>query len=151
MSKNDSDKSSNFSSWQSQSRLDPVDTSRVGSSIVGIFLRRLFTFKLRTHNVFSLFTMLFFGVAATGLMLFAFYGFITSPVQTELDIVGYIIFTGLYLMLGLVLLIGIALLINFAINVGIIFGFWKNDSDKKNRIYHQERKRKMPKRRKDYK
>ncbi len=151
MAKNDSQKSNGFPLWQGRSGLDPLDTSRVEASADGIFLRRLFTFKLRTRNIISLFMMLLFGVAATSLMLFAIFGIITSPPIKLIDIIGYIIFTGFYLMLGFVLLIGIVLLINFAINVGIIFGFWKNDSQKKVGSYRKEETKKMPKRRKDYK
>src|SRR5512138_3754836 len=115
MPKDKSDKSSSFPSWQGRSGLDPVDTSRIAARAEGVFLRRLFTLKLRTRNAFSLVTMLVLGVAATGLMGFTFYTMATTPIAGKPDFMDYLMITVFYSILGLVLLVGIALLLNFGI------------------------------------
>jgi hypothetical protein len=146
VAKNNSDKSSSFSGWQGRSGLDPIDTSRINATVDGIFLKRLFTLRLRTRNIFSLIAMLIFGVAATSLMLFAFYGFFSTPVHGRLALSGYLLFALWYSMLGFILLVGLALLLNFAINVGIMAGMIRSPKIEN----RKEAKKKLPKRRKDY-
>jgi hypothetical protein len=146
MAKNNSDKSSNFSGWQGRSGLDPIDTSRINASVDAIFLKRLFTLRLRTRNIFSLIAMLIFGVVATSLMLFAFYGFLSMPLYRELKLSDYLLFALWYSMLGFILLVGLALLLNFAINIGIMVGIIKSPKIRN----YKEAKKKLPKRRKDY-
>jgi hypothetical protein len=146
MAKNDSDKSSSFSGWQGRSGLDPVDTSRINASVDGIFLKRLFTLRLRTRNIFSLIAMLIFGAATTGLMLFAFYGFLSMSRFKQFALSDYLVLTLWYSMLGFILFVGLALLINFAINVGIMLGIIRS----RKKESRKEAKKKLPKRRKDY-
>jgi hypothetical protein len=146
MAKNNSDKSSNFLGWQGRSGLDPVDTYRTEAHVEGVFLRRLFTLKLRTRNIFSLLAMLIFGVGATSLMGFAFYGLATSRSVGKLDLTDYLLAIPFYFVLGLIFFIGLALLLNFVVNVAIMLGIIKNT---KQRI-SKEAKKKLPKRRKDY-
>ena len=141
----------NYLHRQGRSGLDPLDTSRTAASIEGWFLRRLFTLKLRTRNIFSLIVMLLFGISATGFMGIAFYAMITTPLVRKLDFMGYLMFAVLYSIFGLVLFIGIALLLNFGINLGIVLGFIKIRSNNQQGQRPKEAKKKMPKRRKDYK
>lgn len=141
----------NYLHRQGRSGLDPLDTSRTAASIEGWFLRRLFTLTLRTRNIFSLAVMLLFGIGATGFMGFAFYAMVTTPLVEKLDFMGYLMFTVLYSIFGLVLFIGIALLLNFGINLGIVLGFIKVKSINQQEQKVKENKKKMPKRRKDFK
>jgi cytochrome b subunit of formate dehydrogenase len=141
-----------FPGWRGRSGLDPVDTYRNEAYVEGAFLRRLFTFKLRTRNVISLITMLIFGLAVTGLILFFIIGAITTPLFGNMGLEEYLLAIPFCLMLGLVLFIGLALLINFSINVGIISGLVRNKSvsQNTNRGNRKTAKKKIPKRRKDY-
>ena len=141
----------NYLHGQGRSGLDPLDTSRTAASIEGWFLRRLFTLKLRTRNIFSLLVMLLFGIGATGLMGFAFYAITTTPLVGKLDFMGYLMFVVLYSIFGLVFFIGITLLLNFGINLGIVLGFIKVKSNHQQAQKIKEKKKKMPKRRKDFK
>ncbi len=141
----------NYLHGQGRSGLDPLDTSRTAAGIEGWFLRRLFTFTLRTRNIFSLAMMLFFGVGVTGFMGFAFYAMVTTPLVGKLNFMEYVMFTVFYSVLGLVLFIGIALLLNFSINLGIVLGFIKVRSSNQQRQISNESKKKIPKRRKDFK
>jgi hypothetical protein len=133
--------------------LDPIQTSRTMASVEGMFLRKLFTFNIRTRNPFSLFVMLLFGVVVTGFMLFAIYAAISMRVVAKLDFFDYAILGLFYLLLGLVLSVGLALIINFFVNISIIMGLSRQKSnigmEKKRR--QEKSKRKMPKRRKDFK
>ena len=151
MPKDDSDKSSTFPSWQGRSGLDPVDTSRIAASAEGVFLRRLFTFKVRTRNLFSLLVMLILGVGATGLTGLTFYTMATTPIAGKPDFTDYLILVVFYSILGLILLVGIALLLNFGINVGIALGLMKVGSSRQQGQRTKETKKKTPKRRKDFK
>ena len=147
-------KTGNFQNYlhgQGKSGLDPLDTSRTAASIEGWFLRRLFTFKLRTRNVFSLIVMLLFGIGTTGFMGVAFYAMITTPLVEKLNIMEYLMFAVLYSIFGLILFVGVFLLLNFGINLGIVLGFIKIRSNNKQRRKSKKTKKKMPKRRKDYK
>jgi hypothetical protein len=134
-----------------ESGYDPMDNIRREARVEGWFLRRLFTLKLRTRNAFSLFMMLLFGTGATGFMVFAIYAMITTPFLSKPDIMGYLISAMIYSIFGLVLLVGIALLLNFGLNLGIIMGFIKPKSIKNKGKRSKIAKKKMPKRRKDYK
>jgi hypothetical protein len=141
---------------QGWSGLDPLDASRTAANVEGVFLKRLFTLKLRTRNIFSLITMLVFGVSATGLMSIAIYA-VSSMVSSarpigKPDPLAYLALAIFYFLVGLVLLIGIALLVNFSINLGIILGFIRSKSGSKNREEQnrKEPKKKLPKRRKDF-
>jgi hypothetical protein len=150
MAKNNSPKSSSLSGWQGRSGLDPVDTSRINASVDGIFLKRLFTLRLRTRNFFSLMAMLMFGVAATGLMTFAIYAMMITPLYGKPNIEANIALAVFYCLNGFVLLVGIALLLNFFINLGIILGFVRTQSKSRSEGNSKEFKKKPPKRRKDY-
>jgi len=79
-------------------------------------------------------------------MLFAFYGFFSTPVYGRLALSGYLLFALWYSMLGFILLVGLALLLNFAINVGIMVGIIRSPKIEN----RKEAKKKLPKRRKDY-
>ncbi len=79
---------------QGWSGLDPLDASRTAATVEGVFLKRLFTLRLRTRNIFSLITMLVFGVSATGLMSIAIYA-VSSMVSSarpigEPDLLAYL-------------------------------------------------------------
>jgi len=153
MPKNNFSNSNGFPDWQGRSGLDPVDTYRNEAYVEGAFLKRLFSFKLRTRNVISLIAMLIFGLAATGLILFFSIGAITTLLFKNLTLEFYLLFIPFSLGLGLILFIGLALLINFSINIGVILGFVKNKSSSTNKEVgkHKWAKKKLPKRRKDYK
>ena len=138
----------NYLEGQGRSGLDPLDTSRTAASIQGWFLRRLFTLKLRTRNIFSLIVMLLFGISTTSFMGVAFYAIITTPLVGKLDFIDYIMFAGFYFIIGLVFFIGIALLLNFGINLGIVLGFIKNGSTNRQAQRSKDVKKKMTKRRK---
>ena len=141
----------NYLHGQGRSGLDPLDTSRTAASIEGWFLRRLFTLTLRTRNIFSLSMMVIFGIGITGFIGFGFYSMITTPLTGKLCFMGYVMFAVFYSILGLVLFIGIALLLNFGINLGIILGFIKVRSNNLKGQKSNNEKKKMPKRRKDFK
>ncbi|KAA0271088.1 MAG: hypothetical protein DPW18_11800 [Chloroflexi bacterium] len=141
----------NYLHSQGRSGLDPLDTSRTAASIEGWFLRRLFTLKLRTRNIFSLILMLLFGIGTTGFIGLAFYGVATTPLIRKPDPMEYLMFTILFSILCLVFCIGIALLINFGINLGIVLGYIKAESNIQQGQRTKENKKKMPKRRKDFK
>ena len=132
--------------------LDPIQTSRTMASAQGVILRRLFTFNLRTRSPFSLSTMLLFGVAVTGFMLFAIYAAISMRVVARLDLLDFLILGLFYLFLGLVLSIGLALIINFLINISIIMGLirLKSNIGREKKRSREKTKKKMSKRRKDF-
>ena len=50
-----------------RSGLDPLDSSYEAARLFGVFLQRLFTLRLRTHNPFHLFLMAVFGTLGLGL------------------------------------------------------------------------------------
>ena len=137
----------NHSNDQSWPNFDPVDASRTAASVEVTFLKRLFTFRLRTRNAFSLITMLLFGIALIGFMSFAIFAAITTFIHSHgIQIIIYLFLAFFYAMLGFVWVIGLALLINFAINAAIMLGVIR-DGKIQNR---REVKKKLPKRRKDY-
>ncbi len=124
---------------------DPIDTNLERAHMQGVFYRNLFTFNLKTRDIFHLSLMLFFGITTSLLMSFFLYGLITSPKYGEHDLLFYFVFAYAYLLIGFVLLVGVALLINFFINLAIIFGFNKNKTSRK-----KIKEKKLPKRRKDF-
>ena len=143
----------NYEKKQSWANYDPVDASRTAANVEVAFLKRLFTFKLRTRNAFSLITMLLFGIALTGFMSFAIYAAITTFVHSHGAQVGpYLFLAFFYSLLSFVWLIGLALLINFVVNVWISLGFVRSTSGSNNGKEHnrKEAKKKLPKRRKDF-
>ncbi|MEO7838824.1 MAG: hypothetical protein ABIU06_05695 [Anaerolineales bacterium] len=133
--------------------LDPIQTSSTMASVQGVFLRRLFTFNLRTRNPFSLFVMLLFGVVVTGFMLFAIYAAISTRAVVKLDWLDFLMLGLFYLLLGIVLSVGLALIINFLLNIGIIIGFigQKSNIGREKKRSREKTNKKMPKRRKDFK
>ena len=150
MAKNNSDKSNSFSGWQGRSGLDPIDTYRIEANVDGVFLRRLFTLKLRTRNFFALIGLLFLGTGVTGLMIFAIYAMTTTQLYVRSDVERYVAIGGFYCLTGFFLLIGVALLLNFLINLGIVLGYVRTQSGSRNKDNRKEAKKKLPKRRKDY-
>jgi uncharacterized membrane protein len=135
-----------------RSGLDPIDTYRLQGSIDGIFLRRLFTFRLRTQNFVSLFVMLVFGISSTVFMSFILYVVSISTNFWRFDFLGYAGLAGFYFICGFVWLVGVALIINFFINIGAMLGFGRNRfaAENPNRIKSKDKK-KLSKRRKDFK
>ena len=86
----------NYEKKQSWANYDPVDASRTAANVEVAFLKRLFTFKLRTRNAFSLITMLLFGIALTGFMSFAIYAAITTFVHSHGAQVGPYLFLAFF-------------------------------------------------------
>jgi hypothetical protein len=86
-------------------------------------------------------------------MLFAIYAIVDGIDGRRLDLEGFLILSPLMLMFGLVLFIGLALLINFVINVGIVLGVGRDRLRSRNgkELNRKEVKKKLPKRRKDFK
>ena len=153
MSKNKPGGSPDYRNREGQSGLDPVDTYKSQANIEGTFLQRLFAFNLRTRNIFSLMLMLVFGVSTTILMLMAGFGVLGTPTQKNPDFIENVGGIFLIFVICLGLFIGIALLINFSINLGIVFGLIKDKNGLSNeqKPKRKEAKKKLPKRRKDFK
>ncbi len=141
----------NYLHKEGKSGLDPIDTNLTAASIEGWFLRQLFTFQLRTRSIISLITMLVFGIAATDLMGGALYVGISTPSIRSPGLLEYVGVAILISLFGSVFCIGIALILNFGINLGIIFGLIKVRSKFPPEPGAQKAKKKLPKRRKDYK
>ena len=128
---------------------DPIQNPSALASLEGSFLRKLFTLKLRTRNYFYLTLMFVFGVAVTGFMGVALYAISTSisPAR-EPNFTYYLVITFVYLYFLLIFCVGALLFINFLINLGVLLGIVKTAEGK---INQKRQKKKLPKRRKDYK
>ena len=131
--------------------LDPLDNRRTEASIEGWFLRRLFTFSLRTRSTFKLIMMLLSGLYVTAVMGVFCYGLIYTFIISKpklRDCYPHILVSPLFF---LTFFIGIALIINFIINLRIVLGYGNGEADDKQQDRPKEVKKKLPKRRKDYK
>jgi hypothetical protein len=137
---------------QGRSGYDPLDTNREAAFMEGTFYRNLFTFRLRTRNPFYLVLMFVLGAATSVFMSIAFYAIISSPIYGERDFEFYLTFAILYSIFAIVLMVGLALFVNSLINFAIILGFGKNNhqSNERNVRKKKDPKKKLPKRRKDY-
>lgn len=127
---------------------DPIKNSGSLAKLEGLFLRKLFTLKLRTRNYFHLILMLVFGIGVTGFMGVALYAISIQSPGVESDFTYYLLMVPLYSIFIVIFSIGVLLLVNFLINMGIYLGLIKTTKEK---IDQKRREKKMPKRRKDYK
>lgn len=127
---------------------DPIQNPTTLARLEGLFIRKLFTLKLRSRNFFYLILMLVFGVFGTGFMAFALYALTTASPAREPDFTYYLVLIPLYLIFFFIFVAGVLLLINFMISISVLLGLIK---ETKNNINQNRKKKKMPKRRKDYK
>lgn len=134
---------------QDRSGLDPLDTNRETAFMEGTFYRKLFTLKLKTRNPIYLALMFISGIFASVFMSFALYWIITEPKYGAGNFVYYLGFIILCLLWGFFLSVGLALLANFVVNLRIILGFRKSPPVKAQKDRERPR-RKLPKRRKDF-
>ena len=138
---------------QGWSNLNPINAPRTAANTELTFLKRLFTLRLRTRSAFSLVAMLLFGIVVAAFMSFSIYASITTLDHSHGEKLWmYLAIAYFYAMLGFFWFIGVALIVNFVINLGIILGLirtsWgmKNGNERK----RKEAKKKLPKRRKDF-
>ena len=153
MVKKRSFKSNNLPLWESFSGLDPVETYKKEALIEGKFIKKLFTFKIRTQRPSHLIAMIFFGLVIFGFMLIAIFGSITEQIFSYINLEFLIYTIFFYLIITFSFFIGLALVINFIINMKKILVLNDNNSSSinMNTQYKKTVKKKHPKRRKDYK
>lgn len=138
---------------QGWSNLDPINAPRTATNAEITFLKRLFTLRLRTRDAFALTAMLVSGIVLTALMSFFIYAAITTFDHSPGEKLWIYLATAyFYAMLGFFWLIGVALIVNFLINLGVNLGLIRNSWGLKNgnERKRKEVKKKLPKRRKDF-
>jgi len=127
-----------------RSGLDPLDTNREAAYMEGTFYRKIFTFKLRTRNFFYLSLMFVFGVIP-----FIFFIYLLNVgLQDSHKSIGNSILTVICFLILFIAIPG-AITANFILSIleiaKIIPPLYPNPPKPK------ERKKKFPKRRKDFK
>jgi hypothetical protein len=125
-----------------RSGLDPIDSRAEAGHMGGTFLRRLFTFKARTRNPVYLILMFIFGVIPfLSLLVFMIGGLPGLNIDSLVPMI-YLIF--------LILILG-AVSINFLLSILEIFGVIPSQRARTPiRSKAQTRKKKLPKRPKNY-
>ena len=127
-----------------RSGLDPVDTPAEAAHMEGVFYRKLLTFRLRTRNKFYLALMFIFGVIPfIFLMLISLYTIYYAAYYSS-SANWYILIRTAFFML-----ITGALTVNFFLNILEMTGIITDKN--KPKPLPRVRKKKYPKRRKDYK
>jgi hypothetical protein len=122
--------------------LDPLDTQAEAAYQEGFFYRRLFSFKFRTRNILHLCLMLFFGLIPFVLIMT---GLIASILHGDSQ--NWLLIVGLFLPLLITGAIGI----NFILSIFSMAGLIDRPMDKRQVDKRKpSNKRKMQKRRKDY-
>lgn len=135
-----------------RSGYDPLDTNREAAFMEGTFYRNLFTLRLKTRNVFYLTLMFISGISLTAFFSIALYATIFTPLVTEPDLITYLYRVVFCFFLGLFWLVGILLLVNLLINLRMILSARKSELESANNMEQntKEDKKKLPKRRKDF-
>jgi hypothetical protein len=129
---------------EGRSGLDPIETNLEGAYMEGTFYRNLFTLRIRTRNIFYLILMFIFGVMPLfGLIYLVGIGFYESTQTMGNSILIFIILT------ILLLLIPLAITLNFLLSILEIMKLIPPLYKKRPKV--KEVKKKMPKRRKDFK
>jgi hypothetical protein len=127
-----------------RSGYDPLDTNREAAYMEGTFYRNIFTLQARTRNIFYLVMMFVFGVIPFAILLFAIIITVTDVLKS-----GDTSTLGSLFMPVLFAAITGAITINFVLSIleigKIIPPLYKNPLQSS-----KERKKKMPKRRKDF-
>ena len=156
MPQNKSRRDSNFSSGNvpgfpgyrnrdGRSGLDIMDTRQEAAHMEGTFYRNIFTLRARTRNVFYLILMFVFGVIPFAVLLFAT---VTTVIESLKS--GHASNLGLLIMPAIFTAITGAITINFILSIleiaKIIPTLYRISSQQSSK----ERKKKMPKRRKDF-
>jgi hypothetical protein len=127
-----------------RSGLDPVDSPAEEAFMEGTFIRNVITLKARTHNPFYLILMFIFGVIPFPVLVV----FITSITVSQFgDIFSMSVFL---LMLGLFTLLTGAITVNFLLSILELTRVISPAGSKKAGGIQPLRKKKLPKRRKDY-
>jgi hypothetical protein len=126
-----------------RSGLDPLDTRNEAAHMEGTFLRNLFTLRARTRNPFYLFFMFIFGVIP--------FSALTALVISEMSQLNqYSVISLIYPILAM--LVTGALTINFLLSILEIIGIIPSQKEVEPDLSTiQKRKKRLPKRRKDYK
>jgi cytochrome c biogenesis protein CcdA len=125
-----------------RSGLDPLDTRAEAAHMEGTFIRSIFTLRARTRNPFYLVLMFIFGV----IPFFVLTAFLISAVGQPNQ---YPWIALIYLISGL--LITGALALNFLLSMLELLGVVSSQKNKTpDRSHVQNYKKKLPKRRKDY-
>jgi hypothetical protein len=132
-----------------RSGYDPIDSSAEESHLEGIFLRNLFTLKLITRNPFYLFLMGFIGIPLFVMTLIV--GVDIAFLPKPIDAAPYFPLLKVIMLLPFLIIIAITggLIINLGNNLLLLFP--KSQFDKKNFVKVKNHKKKLPRRRKDYK
>ena len=127
-----------------RSGLDPVDTPAEAAHMEGVLYRNLFYLRLRTRNIFYLVLMFFFGlVPFIFLVYFSIYLFY-SAAYFSLPADWYIL-----IRITFFTLVTGAITVNLILNVLEITGIIPTKNKPKS--LPKSRRKKLPKRRKDYK
>ncbi len=123
-----------------RSGLDPLDTRNEAAHMEGLFLRNVFTLRARTRNPFYLLLMFILGVIPLAMTVVLIFGGMVGWSELSLGTILYFLFF---------LLIAGALTINFLLSVLEILGVLP-PLPKAGSARARLRKKKLPKRRKDY-
>jgi hypothetical protein len=123
-----------------RSGLDPLDTRNEAAHMEGLFLRNVFTLRARTRNPFYLLLMFVLGVIPFVLIAALLIGGMVRLSELSLGTILYFVFF---------LLIAGALTINFLLSLLEILGVLA-PLQKAGSARARLRKKKLPKRRKDY-
>jgi hypothetical protein len=129
---------------EGRSGYDPLDSNRESAHMEGTFYRNIFTLRARTRNIFYLVMMFIFGVIPFAFLLFAIIITVTDVLKS-----GDASTLGSLFMPVLFTAITGAITINFVLSIleiaKIIPPLYKNPPQSP-----KDRKKKMPKRRKDF-
>jgi hypothetical protein len=128
---------------EGRSGLDPIETNLEGAYMEGTFYRNLFTLRIRTRNIFYLVLMFIFGVVPLfGLIYLVGIGFYEST-QDKHNLILFVL-----IVLFLLLIPG-AITLNFFLSILEIMKLIPPLHKKRPKV--KAVKKKLPKRRKDFK
>jgi hypothetical protein len=139
---------------EGRSGLDPVDTSAESAHIYGVFIRKLLTLRVRTRNPFNLFLMFVFGIFPPIILPFVFILHAVTSLQANLYnidprvIPSYVV--AFFLVALLTIIVG-AIGINFILSILTIAKVIPPLSKRISPTGSKSRKKKVNKKRKDYK
>ncbi len=128
-----------------RSGYDPLDTNRESAYMEGTFYRNIFTLRARTRNVFYLILMFIFGVIPFAILLLAI---VTTVIDTLKS--GYAPNLVFLLLPTIFTAITSAITINFVLSILEIAKIIPPLYKKPPQQFPKERKKKIPKRRKDF-
>ena len=135
-----------------RSGLDPLDSSSESAYIEGTFLRRLFTLKVRSHNLFSLVMMFMLGIVPFPIPTYLLVSIPAQSVQNNPITFSLIVFIAMTLFIfGIFTAATGALSVNFILSLLEMFKVIPSSKVIRPIDRDNKRKKKQPKPRKDYK